>query len=206
MTTSAVDLRMKHSFYVQLLATAVNLVINFYLLTYGSDKDIAAVTIMASIFSFYHMVVFGIVQGNNSICGYNWGAKEYERVRASLKLSLFYAFLLLPQHEAEKLEHLANGITEIMDFDLIIFLEPVENPLQDGTRNEEILNNQEKYSKDLKSLLKNYDMPIFEIDGKFDERYRKVIDIITQHLNILPYYNENVNSFDFENFKESLFM
>ena len=82
------------SFYVQLLATAVNLVINFYLLTYGSDKDIAAVTIMASIFSFYHMIVFGIVQGNNAICGYNWGAKEYERVRKSLKLSLFYAFLL----------------------------------------------------------------------------------------------------------------
>ena len=58
---------------------------------------------------------------------------------------------------------------------------------------------------DLKSLLGNYDMPIFEIDGEYDERYRKVIDIITEQLNIQPYYNENVNSFDFENFKESLF-
>ena len=27
-----------------------------------------------------------------------------------------------------------------MDFDLIIFLEPVKKPIQDGTRNEEILN------------------------------------------------------------------
>lgn len=82
------------SFYVQLLAAVVNLVINHYLLSYGTDKDIAVVTIMASIFSFYHMVVFGIVQGNNTICGYNWGAREYERVRSSLKISLIYAFLL----------------------------------------------------------------------------------------------------------------
>ncbi len=37
------------------------------------------------------------------------------------------------------------------------------------------------------------------------ERYLKVIDVIAQQLDIQPYYNENVNSFDFENFKEPLF-
>lgn len=140
--------------------------------------------------------------------------EELEAIKTSNKLlfidtdaiiTLFYAFLLLEPQEAERLERLAMGITEIMDFDLIIFLEPVKKPIQDGTRNEEILNDQEKYSLDLKSLLGNYDMPIFEIDGEYDERYRKVIDIITEQLNIQPYYNENVNSFDFENFKESLF-
>ena len=49
-------------------------------------------TIISTVFSFYHMVVFGIVQGNQPICGYNWGAKQYGRVSLSLRLSLLYAF------------------------------------------------------------------------------------------------------------------
>lgn len=80
------------SFFVQILATFVNVFINWSLLHYGTDLDIAGVTIISTIFSFYHMVVFGIVQGNQPICGYNWGAKQYDRVAASLRLSLLYAF------------------------------------------------------------------------------------------------------------------
>ncbi|MDI9489566.1 MAG: MATE family efflux transporter [Bacillota bacterium] len=83
-----------HSFYVQILAAAVNLFLNNSLLKYGTDLDVAALTIMSSIFSFYHMVVVGLVQGNNAICGYNWGAKLYGRVLKSLKLALFFSFLL----------------------------------------------------------------------------------------------------------------
>lgn len=82
------------SFYVQILAAVVNLFINNNLLKYGTDLDVAAVTIMSGIFSFYHMIVVGLVQGNNSICGYNWGARLYARVQKSLKLALFYSFLL----------------------------------------------------------------------------------------------------------------
>lgn len=82
------------SFYVQLLATLVNIFINNRLLIYGTDYDVAAVTIMSSIFSFYHMVVVGIAQGNNAICGYNWGAGKYERVRKTLELSVLSSFLL----------------------------------------------------------------------------------------------------------------
>lgn len=82
------------SFFLQLLATAVNVFINNRFLAYGTDLDIAAVTIMSSVFSFYHMVVNGIVQGNNAICGYNWGARSYERVRKSLTLSVLSSFAL----------------------------------------------------------------------------------------------------------------
>lgn len=82
------------SFYIQILAAAVNFYVNYSLICYGTDLDVAAVTIMASIFSFYHMVIMGIVQGNNAICGFNWGAKSYGRVRKSLELALFYSFLL----------------------------------------------------------------------------------------------------------------
>ena len=80
------------SFFVQVLATFVNVYINWSLLRYGSDLDLAGVTIISTVFSFYHMVVFGIVQGNQPICGYNWGAKQYGRVSLSLRLSLLYAF------------------------------------------------------------------------------------------------------------------
>lgn len=82
------------SFYVQILAAVVNFYINISLLRFGTDIDIASVTIMSSIYSFYHMVIVGIVQANNSICGYNWGAKQYARVSKSLELALFYSFLL----------------------------------------------------------------------------------------------------------------
>lgn len=128
--------------------------------------------------------------------------EELEAIKTSNKLlfidtdaivTLFYGFLLLQPDHAKKLERLADAIAEIMDFDLILFLEPVEKPVQDGTRNEKIINNQKKYSSDLKSLLKKYEVPIFEIDGEYDERYRKAIDIITEELNIQPYYKNLEN-------------
>ncbi len=82
------------SFFVQVLATFVNIFINYSFTHYGNDIDIASVTIMATIFTFYHMMINGFVQGNQPISGYNWGAKRYDRVLASLKYSLFYAFLI----------------------------------------------------------------------------------------------------------------
>lgn len=82
------------SFNIQILGSIVNLYVNYSLLKFGTDLDIAAITIMSSIYSFYHMIVIGIVQGNNTICGYNWGAKQYSRVRKSLELALLYSFIL----------------------------------------------------------------------------------------------------------------
>lgn len=82
------------SFFVQILAAVVNFYVNRKLMKYGNDMDVAAVTLISGIFSFYHMVVTGLVQGNNAICGYNWGAKLYGRVRQSLKLALLASFML----------------------------------------------------------------------------------------------------------------
>ena len=61
---------------------------------YGSDLYLAAMTIVQAIYSFYHMVLVGIVQGAQPICGYNLGAKKYERVRETLFLSLGGAFII----------------------------------------------------------------------------------------------------------------
>lgn len=82
------------SFLTQILATIVNMFVNNRLLVFGTDLDIAAMTIISSIFTFYHMVVSGLAQGNNVICGMNWGAMEYKRVKKSLQLSLLVATFL----------------------------------------------------------------------------------------------------------------
>lgn len=82
------------SFLVQLLATVVNIFMNNRLLRYGTNLDVAAITIISSVFTFYHMVVMGFVQGNNAICGFNWGAGQYDRVKKSLELALCYTFVL----------------------------------------------------------------------------------------------------------------
>ncbi len=82
------------SFYVQIFATAVNTYVNIQIVSYGTDLDIGAFTIAATIFSVYNMLVNGIAQGNQPICGFNFGAKNYDRVYNSLKLSLIYSFIL----------------------------------------------------------------------------------------------------------------
>lgn len=80
------------SFYLQIFATFVGIVTNKAILAIGQDLALASITIMSSIFSFYHMIMAGITQGNQPICGYNYGAKQFDRVRQSLKLSLIAAF------------------------------------------------------------------------------------------------------------------
>lgn len=80
------------SFYLQIFATFIGIVTNKAILAIGSDLALASVTIMSSVFSFYHMIMAGITQGNQPICGYNYGAKQFDRVRESLKLSLIAAF------------------------------------------------------------------------------------------------------------------
>lgn len=82
------------SFFTQILASFVNVFINTSAVHYGSDLDVAAMTIISAIFSFYHMFVIGIAQGNQPIIGYNWGSKQYHRVRESLIRSLTYSTII----------------------------------------------------------------------------------------------------------------
>ncbi len=82
------------SFYIQIFATIINTFINKAIMAIGADAAIATVTIMSSIVSFYQMGINGISQGNQPICGFNFGAKQYGRVQESLKLSLLATFVV----------------------------------------------------------------------------------------------------------------
>lgn len=79
------------TFYVQILATFMSAYINRSFIEYGSDLEIASLTIISTIFNFYHLILIGIVHGNQPIVGYNWGSRQYDRVCRSLELSVLYA-------------------------------------------------------------------------------------------------------------------
>jgi putative MATE family efflux protein len=75
-------------FSMQIASSAVAVLYNRGLYTYGGDLAVAAMGILNSISMIIFMPIFGISQGMQPIIGYNYGAKLYERVLKVLKLSI----------------------------------------------------------------------------------------------------------------------
>lgn len=78
-------------FILNLCACLVVILFNKALLAYGTDLAIGAFGITNSIVMFFIMVVFGIVQGMQPIAGYNFGAKQFDRVIKVLKQTIIAA-------------------------------------------------------------------------------------------------------------------
>ncbi|MBC2581636.1 MATE family efflux transporter [Clostridium sp. DJ247] len=78
-------------FLMQIVASGITIVFNNALQTYGGDTAIAAMGIITSVTMLIFMPIFGINQGAQPIIGYNYGAKNYERVKKALKLSILAA-------------------------------------------------------------------------------------------------------------------
>lgn len=97
--------------------------------------------------------------------------------------TLFYAKLLLNEEkEYGCCESLAKDINTITDWDLVLFLEPTVEFVQDGTRSEKIATDREKYSKEIKKLLDYHGVTYEYIDGDYLERFTKAKTIIEQKL------------------------
>lgn len=60
---------------------------------YGSDIPIAIAGIVSKISLIFLAVILGIIQGAQPIFGYNYGAKNYKRVRDTLKLAIISSFI-----------------------------------------------------------------------------------------------------------------
>lgn len=75
-------------FAIQLAASAVSTLYNRGLVEYGGQTAVAAMSIISSIIMLILMPIFGINQGAQPILGYNYGAKQYERVKRTLKLAI----------------------------------------------------------------------------------------------------------------------
>jgi putative efflux protein, MATE family len=102
------------NFLMLICATLVTIIINISLAKYGGDFAIGAYGIINSIGSLFAMVVLGFNQGMQPISGYNFGARQFDRVIRVFKATLvagtsvtILGFLL-----AEIIPHfLANAFT-----------------------------------------------------------------------------------------------
>lgn len=67
------------SFYRQTLSSTAMICLNFAAGSFG-DAAVAAMSIVARVFQFASYSVIGFCQGFQPVCGFNYGAKRYDRV------------------------------------------------------------------------------------------------------------------------------
>lgn len=78
-------------FLMNLCACVVVILINKGLQMHGGDLAIGAYGIANRITFFFVMIVMGLNQGMQPIAGYNYGARQYERVNKVLRLTIYAA-------------------------------------------------------------------------------------------------------------------
>ncbi len=83
------------SFVIQVTNSIQHMILNRSLSRYGGDLALAVIGIIMSITAFLIMPAMGISQGAQPIIGYNSGAKEYGRIKSTLKLATLGATLVI---------------------------------------------------------------------------------------------------------------
>lgn len=78
-------------FAMHLTSSVQNLILNRSLMAYGGDIAISGMGVMFSLVIFLVLPVLGISQGVQPIIGYNYGAKQYDRVKEALKQGILVA-------------------------------------------------------------------------------------------------------------------
>jgi putative MATE family efflux protein len=76
------------SFLINFCASIVVVILNHRLKQYGGDLAIGAYGIINSVLGLVVMIIFGFNMGMQPIAGYNYGAKNYERVLQTLRYAL----------------------------------------------------------------------------------------------------------------------
>ena len=78
----------------QAMVSITVLLVNNILFSFGGESSIAVYAILSRMLMFATFPVFGITQGFLPIAGYNYGAKNWERVRQVINISIGYATFL----------------------------------------------------------------------------------------------------------------
>ncbi|WP_412523928.1 MATE family efflux transporter [Clostridium sp. JS66] len=81
-------------FFAQIAATIEAIISNSALRTNGGDIAISAMTVINSIIILLFMPLMGITQGAQPILGFNYGAKQFKRVKETLKVAIIAATTL----------------------------------------------------------------------------------------------------------------
>ena len=98
----------------------------------------------------------------------------------------FYINFLLKEgsSDSKKCNELADAIHKLNHWDLVLFLEPTVEFVQDGTRNEEIASDRIKYSNQIKELLKRNGVNFITLDGDYLNRFNQAKKEIETHLSV----------------------
>ncbi len=83
------------SFFMNAAACLIVIIFNQGLLKYGGDLAVGAYGIVNRIAFLFVMIVVGLNQGMQPIAGYNFGAKNYQRVTTVLKQTIFLATIVM---------------------------------------------------------------------------------------------------------------
>ena len=75
-------------FSMQLTGCVVAILMNNALMTYGGDLAVGAYSIANRLGFIFFMVIMGICQGFQPIAGYNYGARNMDRVKSVLRLTI----------------------------------------------------------------------------------------------------------------------
>ncbi len=81
-------------FSMQLAGSMVTVLLNNSLKNYGGDLANSSMAVINSVAMMVMMPVFGINQGSQPIIGFNYGAKNYDRVKETLKYAIIGATLI----------------------------------------------------------------------------------------------------------------
>ncbi|QGU96156.1 MATE family efflux transporter [Clostridium bovifaecis] len=78
-------------FAMQVASSAINILFNKQLMAYGGDLAIGAMGVINSVTMLIVMSMISVNQAVQPIIGYNYGAKQYARVKEALKLAIIGA-------------------------------------------------------------------------------------------------------------------
>lgn len=108
------------SFILEFAVAIITILFNSTLMTLTGEIGVAAFSIIAYIFYVFRMIFNGLAQGIQPIVSYNFGAKKWARVKATLilghKISLLVSIfiLILVYFEGSIIVELFNGNLELV--------------------------------------------------------------------------------------------
>lgn len=77
-------------FAIQIASSVQQLILNKTLQFYGGDMALSAVGIIMSLSTLLFMPILGVSQGAQPIIGFNYGARQYDRVKETLKKGILF--------------------------------------------------------------------------------------------------------------------
>ena len=100
----------------------------------------------------------------------------------ALITQFFMNFLEDPM--VEKNRALSDSIDALNRYDLILFLEPDVEFVQDGDRSEIIRSDREKYSEQIKDLLRTHNRSFTVVRGSYEQRYQTSVQLVNELLRL----------------------